>query len=120
MHLMVLIMALPLVALLLFVVLPFPAALVGYLCSVAIAAVGFVLMWRSSRLPVRTGDRGLVGETAIVAVWRDGRGEVHCHGEVWQAEAAGSPLRPGDRVRVAAVHDLALEVVKLPEADTHG
>lgn len=114
MHLIALVMILPIAALLLFVFLPFPVALVGYLFALAIAAAGFVLMWRTSRMRGSTGSEELVGATATVARWQGDRGEVYCHGEIWQAAGEVRPLQAGDRVRVVAVRGLTLEIIAPP------
>ena len=64
--------------------------------------------------PAAVGSHRLVGESAHV------RGEslVFLEGELWRARSSdGSPLRPGDRVRVESVlqNDLQLVVASTPE-----
>jgi membrane-bound serine protease (ClpP class) len=60
------------------------------------------------RRPALVGTHRLVGEPAQV---RDG-GFVFVDGELWRARTAdGSPLRPGERVRVESVQQDALELV---------
>ena len=68
---------------------------------------------RLRRTPPEVGSHRLVGETAQVR----GEGQVFVAGELWRARAAdGSPLRPGERVRVESVlqDDLQL-VVSAPD-----
>ncbi len=58
--------------------------------------------------PAEVGTHRLVGEDAQV------RGEdlVFVEGELWRARTAdGSPLRPGERVRIESVHQNELELV---------
>jgi len=56
-----------------------------------------------------TGDTALRGITGTVLWWEGGRGEVHVHGENWQARA-DRPLAPGQRVRVVGRDRLILTV----------
>jgi len=68
------------------------------------ALLGFALtrVVRVARRPAAVGAQGLVGGDAIVR--QDGL--VSLNGELWRAHAAdGSPLVPGERVRVEQVED---------------
>ena len=58
--------------------------------------------------PAEVGTHRLVGEDAQVR----GEGLVFVEGELWRARSAdGSPLRPGERVRIESVHQNDLELV---------
>ncbi len=63
---------------------------------------------QARRRPAAVGAHRLVGEPAQVR----GEGHVFVDGELWRARTAdGSPLRPGERVRVESVHQDELELV---------
>lgn len=70
-----LLLLLPVVGVVLFVVLPWSAALPAYAALAVLSAVMFVAGLRALRLPVKTGTEGMVGRAARVV----------------------EPLRPGDR-----------------------
>jgi membrane-bound serine protease (ClpP class) len=58
--------------------------------------------------PVRVGPRDVVGMEGVA---RDGD-YVFVRGELWRAES-DTPLRPGERVRVAGLHGLTLDVRRI-------
>jgi membrane-bound serine protease (ClpP class) len=60
------------------------------------------------RAPVRVGPRDVVGMEGVA---RDGD-YVFVRGELWRAES-DTPLRPGERVRVAGLHGLTLDVRRI-------
>ena len=63
---------------------------------------------QARRRPAAVGAHRLVGEPAQVR----GEGHVFVDGELWRARTTdGSPLRPGERVRVESVHQDELELV---------
>jgi membrane-bound serine protease (ClpP class) len=67
--------------------------------------------------PAAVGTHRLVGEGALVR----GDGLVFVEGELWRAHTAdGSPLRPGERVRIESVQqdELQLVVAAEPAADS--
>jgi membrane protein implicated in regulation of membrane protease activity len=77
-------------------------------CLAALVEVAEVFFWIKflRRYRVQTGAEGLVGERGEVI----GPGRVRVHGEIWTASGGEAELRPGDRVRVAAVNGLTLRV----------
>jgi membrane-bound serine protease (ClpP class) len=88
------------------------------LIAVALAIGGFWAFGISKamavrRRPVAVGPQMMVGE---VGEARRG-GLVFVHGELWQARTPdGEPLRPGQRVRVAAIGpDLSLDVTRVAD-----
>jgi membrane-bound serine protease (ClpP class) len=105
-----------LLALLLFIVLPSPWNVVGGLVCVAIGIVE-VGFWhrRMRRQKVQTGVENLIGATGEVAEPLDPLGQVRVLGELWEARSS-SELPRGARVRVVAVHGLALEVEAIDDA----
>jgi len=89
--------------------LPVALAIAGTLTVLLGFAVTRVV--RARRNPVAVGAHGLVGEEAVVR--REGL--VHVNGELWQAHtASGSPLSPGDHVRVERVEEGLQLVVGSP------
>jgi len=73
------------------------------------------LTWRTlqlSRAPVRTGERGMVGQAARVVsgfAAPESAGTVQIQGEFWDAEGASGAV-PGEAVRVVGVEGLKLRV----------
>ena len=89
--------------------LPVAVAIAGTLTLL----LGFALtrVVRAARNPVAVGTHGLVGEEGVVR--REGL--VHVNGELWQAHTdSGSPLTPGDHVRVERVEEGLQLVVGSP------
>lgn len=83
-------------------------AIVGF--SLAFSLLVLRMLWHARRRPVKTGERGMLGERGTVLEWSGGRGRVLAAGERWHA-VGDAPLAPGQRVRVVAVDGLVLRVV---------
>ncbi|MCD6673628.1 MAG: nodulation protein NfeD [Burkholderiaceae bacterium] len=83
-------------------------AIVG--ASIAFSLLVLRLLWRARRRPVKTGERGMLGERGTVLEWSGERGRVLAAGERWHA-VGDTPLAPGQRVRVVAIDGLVLRVV---------
>jgi membrane-bound serine protease (ClpP class) len=82
-------------------------------CAAAVIEAGEVWFWIHflRRYRVRTGAEGMVGERAeVIEGFEAGAGRVRVYGEIWQARSAGRALAAGERVRIAAVEGLTLEV----------
>ena len=107
-----------LLALVLFIVLPSPWDVIGGLVSLALGILE-VVYWqrRVRRQKVQTGVGTLVGATGEVTAPLAPTGQIRVRGELWEARAS-SELRRGARVRVVAVHGLALEVEPIDEPTT--
>ena len=69
---------------------------------------------RSRGQPVVTGNAVLLGCSGLVRAWSGTSGQVHVHGEQWQARAA-APMASGQRVRIIGREGLTLLVE--PEAE---
>ena len=85
-------------------------------CAAAVVEVAEVAFWIRflRRYRVRTGVEGMIGERGeVIEAVGAGRGRVKVYGEIWAARS-GAPLGPGERVRVAAVDGLTLEVEAEP------
>jgi membrane-bound serine protease (ClpP class) len=62
------------------------------------------------RRPVVTGREELLGSTGEVLQDFEGEGWARVHGETWRIHSA-APLKAGERVRVAGIQGLVLDVV---------
>jgi len=69
------------------------------------------LVLRARRRPPTSGREGMVGEIGEALDDLAPAGNVFVHGEIWSAESSDI-VRTGDRVRVAAVRGLTLQVRK--------
>lgn len=89
-----------------------PYALIGGLAIASAAFLVFVAgaLARSRRRPVVSGREELIGAAGEVIEASGDGGWAHVHGETWRVHGA-SPLAAGQRVRVAKMDGLTLEVV---------
>ena len=78
----------------------------GFFLFVIAAAI------KARERPVVSGEEELLHATGEVLDDFEGRGHIRIHGEIWNA-ASVVPLRRGDRVRVAAIDGLVLQVQPL-------
>ena len=67
--------------------------------------------------PVVSGREELVGSIGVVLEDYEGESWARVHGETWRIRSA-VPLKAGERVRVASMHGLLLDVV--PESPDGG
>lgn len=67
---------------------------------------------RTRARPVLTGQEGLIGLEGYVLADMQGRGWANVGGERWQVQSR-EPLARGQRIKVAAMHDLVLDVVPI-------
>ncbi|MCD8520181.1 MAG: hypothetical protein LRY36_01330 [Alphaproteobacteria bacterium] len=74
-----------------------------------VIAVMIYLHYRKKK--VTTGTESMVGDSAEVIEWKDGKGRVTAQGEPWKA-VGDEPLKKGDRVKILAVEGLVLKVTK--------
>jgi membrane-bound serine protease (ClpP class) len=82
--------------------------------SAALVLLGGGMALRARRRPVVSGAEDMVGAAGVVlAIEADGAW-AQVRGERWRVRGE-SPLRPGQRVRVLALHGLTLEVRAEPE-----
>ncbi len=93
-----------------------PYALIGGIAAASAAFLIFVFgaALKARRRPVVSGREELVGAGGEVLEDFDGEGWARVHSETWRVRAA-SPLRAGQRVRVAAIDGLTLDVVADPD-----
>ena len=77
--------------------------------SAAMVLLGGGLALPAHRAPVVSGPEEMIGATGEVEIVDGEQAWARVHGESWLVRAA-TPLTPGQRVRVRAMHGLTLEV----------
>ncbi|WP_300338416.1 nodulation protein NfeD [Accumulibacter sp.] len=77
--------------------------------SAAMVLLGGGLALRAHRAPVVSGPEEMIGATGEVEIVDGEQAWARVHGESWLVRAA-TPLTPGQRIRVRAMHGLTLEV----------
>ena len=108
-----LLLILPLLGLILFIFLPWPAALPLYVVIlVGSLAIYWKIIQAQRRKPV-TGKRAMIGNRAVVVRAKGDDVEVEYEGEIWRAVST-QPLEPGQQVTIKAVEGLTLRVRPLP------
>jgi membrane protein implicated in regulation of membrane protease activity len=100
---------LPLLALLLFLFLPWQLALLVYVPIVLVSVVGFWKGLQALRRPPVTGESAMIGERAVVVTAMNGYFEVHYEGEIWRA-VSSRPLHQGQQVVIEGIDGLTLQV----------
>lgn len=106
MIIMFILMALPLLALPVFWLLPMIQAVPVYLVGVLLSLWMFWLMRRNKRYRVVTGREGMIGEEAeIVSKPMSGKGNqymIRVEGELWTV-SSNDDMEPGDKVIITAI-----------------
>ncbi len=89
-----------------------PYALIGGLAATSAVLLIFIagMALKSRRRPVVSGREELVGAAGEVLEDFEGEGWARVHSENWRVRAA-APLKAGQRVRVAAIDGLLLDVI---------
>lgn len=95
-------LAMPVVGLGLFFVLPFSWALILYLAVVLLSSVIYYKVMERKHAPTTMGAEALIGQI----VTTDANGYIHDQGEWWTTV----PSLPNQTVRVVALRDLRLQV----------
>ena len=85
-----------------------------WLASAAFLLVVVAALLESRKRPVVSGREELIGASGEVIEASDQEGWARVHSETWRVRSR-SPLKVGQRVRVAAMQGLTLDVV--PETD---
>ena len=116
---MILIMALPLLGLVLFYLLPFQMALPIYLFLLLISGLMyygmFTVMGRKGK--TWTGFEEMMGKEALVLEDLDPEGRVQMSGELWAARAHAGKFLKGEKVKICGHEGLTLLVEALPEKE---
>lgn len=102
-------LALPLLGLMLFFLLPLPVAAPLYGVVVIASVLVYRLLLRALRLPVKTGTEGMAGGLAYVVEPLAPEGVVRYGGELWHA-AGDERLEKGARVRIERVEGMTVIV----------
>jgi membrane protein implicated in regulation of membrane protease activity/membrane protease YdiL (CAAX protease family) len=108
-----LILLFPLVALVLFLFFPWPAALPLYVLILVGSLIAYWKALQAQLQPPIMGKRVMVGDEAIVVSTTWEKVEVEYQGEIWNA-VSSQPLEPGQRVIINQVEGLTLRVVPIP------
>ena len=116
---MIVIMALPLLGLGLFYLLPFQLALSIYLCLLFLSGLMYYGMFTvmGKKRKVRTGFDEMIGGEAVVLEDVSPEGKVQIDDELWTARAQGGPLLKGEKVRICGHEGLTLIVEALTEKE---
>ena len=104
-----LILFLPLLALGLFLILPWQIALTLYIPILVGSIIAFRKVLAAQRRPRSNPPESMIGERALVIEAQEGQVLVDIHGEIWRAVSA-LPLQPRDEVVVKRVNGLLLTV----------
>jgi membrane protein implicated in regulation of membrane protease activity len=102
----------PLLALVLFIFLPWPLALLFYLPIAIGSLIGFWKAMQVLREPSVTGEGAMIGDQAVVVDVMSGELEVRHKGENWHA-VGPQPVHPGQKVIIKGVDGLTLLVAPL-------
>ena len=105
-----LLLAMPLIGLGLFFVLPFSTALLLYLVVVALSLLLYAKIVEAMRTPITTGAEAIVGQIVMT----EADGSIHWKGEWWTAR----PAFPKRRVRIIGVQGLVVQVVPVVDSDS--
>ncbi|RMF85116.1 MAG: hypothetical protein D6736_17975 [Nitrospinota bacterium] len=100
-----LLLALPVLGLPLFWVLPLSIALPIYLGLLGVSLVLYRAIWPTLRRPAMTGREGMIGQEGVVVTPLQNYGKIKVGNELWLARA-GEPLSAGDRVTIVRFEGL--------------
>jgi len=103
-----------LIALLLFLLLPWPYALALYIPIATVSLLGYWKMWQVQRRPAAVGERAMIGGRADVISSKGKEIEVRYRGETWRAISPHT-LQRGQAVVIEGVEGLTLRVVPLSQ-----
>ena len=109
-----LLLFLPLLALLLFYLLPWPVALPVYALILIGSIIGYWKALQAQRQPPLMGRKAMIGDRAVVVKAEKGELEVEYKGEIWNA-VSPQPLQSGQEVIVEKVEGLVLQVTPAPQ-----
>jgi membrane-bound serine protease (ClpP class) len=88
------------------------------LSSVALSVIFFLFVigigLKAQRRKPTTGTEGLIGETGEALTPLNPKGQVHVHGETWNAISRSGKIAKGEKIKVTAIDNLTLHVERLP------
>lgn len=105
-----LVLALPVLALPVFWILPLSVALSVYAVIAGASLVLYGYTWKAMKRPRMNGAEGMLGSEGIVVSAGERGLTLRLYGELWSARARGGSLATGDKARVVAVEGLTLRV----------
>jgi len=93
----------------------------GLIIGVALASAAFFILivgmaFKVRFRPVVSGSEEMIGLCGDAVEAFDAHGNIHIHGEIWQANAS-APIRKGQTVRVTGRNGLILSVEPVPDAN---
>lgn len=104
------ILAIPVLALVLFFFLPFRTALSIYLPVAAASGFIYLKMITAMGSKVQTGFEKMIGEEALVIEDIDPEGKVEIMDEIWAATANGKKFHKGEKLKIRGAKGLTLIV----------
>jgi membrane protein implicated in regulation of membrane protease activity len=113
------VLLMPLLALVLFWILPLEVALPVYLVILLVSILIYISLLRAMHRPVTTGQQALLGETCEITDIKNHKGHVMLHGEIWEADISGH-MHKGDEAIVTGVNGLRLKVKIAEEKNETG
>jgi membrane protein implicated in regulation of membrane protease activity len=108
-HLLYSLYFLPLLALALFIFLPFSQALLLYFPILVICSIVYWLVWKDRHRPVTLGVEGMIGGIAQVLENEGGQVKVFYRGEIWNAICA-EPVAKDEKVEITGMEQMKLIV----------
>jgi len=104
----------PLIALLLFLLLPWPYALALYIPIASVSLLGYWKALQVQRRPPIVGTSAMIGEQAEVVTSKSEEVEVRYRGETWRA-VSSQALQLGQAVVIEDIDGLTLRVAPFPQ-----
>lgn len=114
-----LLLAMPVLGLGLFAVLPLGAALPAYLAVVSVSLGVYWAVFQAMHRPVTTGREGMIGDRAEVVTDLSPTGRIRYRGELWRA-VASEPIPAGSRVVIVGVDGMRVRVRAVSSEDGSG
>jgi membrane protein implicated in regulation of membrane protease activity len=104
----------PLIALILFLLLPWPYALALYIPIAGVSLLGYWKALQALRRPPLIGERAMIGGRAEVVSSKSEEIEVRYRGETWRA-VSSQALQRGQEVVIEGIEGLTLRVEPLSQ-----
>ena len=112
-----LLLALPLLGLAVFWLLPLAFAIPVYGVMLAVSLLVYVYAWKAMRLPRLNGVDGMLGASGTVTQVGARTVNLTVYGERWTADVNEEAFAPGDKVIVTGIEGLRLRIRMLGALD---